>query len=57
MRFLRLSRYNLQPLEDELDRIGEKHGVEPRLRTMPSPDIFNQEIGFDYAEDEDEYQD
>ena len=55
MRILKLSRYNLQPLEDELDRIGwEKHGIEPRLRTMPSPDIFEDEIGFDCGE-EDEY--
>lgn len=55
MRIIKLSRYNLQPLEDELDRVGMKHGIEPRLRTMTTPDIFEQEIGFDYGDDEDDY--
>jgi hypothetical protein len=55
MRILKLSRFNLQQLEDELDRIGlEKHDIEPQLRTMPSPDPFDEEIGFDYGDDEDE---
>lgn len=54
MRILKLSRHNLQPLEDELDRIAEKHGIEPRIRTMPLPDIFESEIGFDYEEDDDD---
>jgi len=54
MRMLKLSRYSLQPLEDELDRVAEKHGIEPRLRTMPLPDIFDSEIGFDYGDDGDE---
>lgn len=54
MRIMKLSRYNLRALEDELDRIGLKHDIEPQLRTMPSPDIFNSEIGFDYGEDEDD---
>lgn len=56
MRILKLSRYNLQPLEDELDRIAEKHGIEPRLRTMPLPEIFDQDIGFDFGGDEEDYE-
>lgn len=55
MRLIKLSRYNLQLLENELDRIGLKHDIEPRLRMMPLPDIFDQEGGFDYEGDEDDY--
>lgn len=55
MRIIKLSRYNLQPLEDELDRIGlEKHDTEPRLRTMPSLDFLEEELGYDFGGDEDD---
>jgi hypothetical protein len=53
MRILRLSRYNLQPLEDELDRIGLKHGIEPRIRGIPPVDLFDADIMFDYGDDDD----
>ena len=54
MRFLKLSSSNLRALEDELDRIGLKHDIEPMLHTMPSPDIFGDDIGFDYGDDDDD---
>lgn len=52
VRIMRLSRFNLRPLEDELDRIGLKHGIEPRIVGMPPVDPFTEETMFSYGEDD-----
>lgn len=43
MRIMKLSRYNLQPLERELDRIAEKHDIEPDIHKMVTTEIFEDD--------------
>lgn len=51
IKIIKLSRYNLLPLERELDRIAEKHDIEFPLRGMSFVD--EDEINFAIEEDYD----
>ena len=56
MRIIRFNpRGTLATLEDELDRIAEKHDIEPRLRTMPTTDFLDEDIGFDYGDEDEDW--
>lgn len=50
IKIIKLSRYNLLPLERELDRIAEKHDIEFPLRGMS----FVDEEGINFAVDDDD---
>lgn len=55
MRIIRFNpRGTMAALEAELDRVAEKHDIEPRLRTMPLPEIFDHAIGYDWEDDDEE---
>jgi hypothetical protein len=43
----------LRALEQELDRVADKHGIEEPLRFMPSPDL----LGFEDDKEDDDYYD